>query len=171
MKATVSVLGSLLLVVIVEDFIISSGCFVIFAGRMLTKQLAHHVHISQRASALVRDRQEAVEDDDSSVETQAAKQACPSRSCAPRADVLEAMMEKRVAAQTARHKAQSRLVGQKILCLSLSQRSCISRALGGDDFVKGTTFEQRSICTQTFVFMLVSKSVWRSRHVALWHLV
>lgn len=39
-----------------------------------------------------------------------AKQACPSRSCAPRGEKLEAMMEKRVAAQTARHKAQSKLV-------------------------------------------------------------
>lgn len=50
------------------------------------------------------------DDDDSSEQTQVAKQACPSRSCAPRAEQLEAMMEKRVAAQTARHKAQSKLV-------------------------------------------------------------
>ncbi|CAM9895541.1 unnamed protein product [Ectocarpus sp. 4 AP-2014] len=53
--------------------------------------------------------EKAEEDDESSLESQGAKQACPSRSCAPRADKLEAMMEKRVAAQTARQKAQSRL--------------------------------------------------------------
>lgn len=55
-------------------------------------------------------QQKVEEDDDSSLESQGAKQACPSRACAPRADKLEAMMEKRVAAQTARQKAQSRLV-------------------------------------------------------------
>ncbi|CAM9990190.1 unnamed protein product, partial [Pylaiella littoralis] len=46
---------------------------------------------------------------DSSENTPGAKQACPTRSCAPRAEILEAMMQKRVAAQTARHKAQSKL--------------------------------------------------------------
>lgn len=50
------------------------------------------------------------DDDDSSENTAVAKQACPSRSCAPRGEKLEVMMEKRVAAQTARHKAQSKLV-------------------------------------------------------------
>lgn len=50
------------------------------------------------------------DEDDSSVDTQAARQACPSRSCAPRAEKLEAMVEKRAALQTARHKTQSKLV-------------------------------------------------------------
>lgn len=52
-----------------------------------------------------------IDDEDScSRETLAARQACPSRSCAPRVEELEILMERRVVAQIARHKAQSKLV-------------------------------------------------------------
>lgn len=61
--------------------------------------------------SLRRLKKAPIDDDDScSRETLAARQACPSRSCAPRAEELEILMERRVVAQIARHKAQSKLV-------------------------------------------------------------
>ncbi|CAN0136281.1 unnamed protein product [Scytosiphon promiscuus] len=72
--------------------------------------VGHPKHRQKPKARVSREQDEEVsDDDDSSLGTQAVKQACPGRSCAPRAEKLEAMMEQRVAAQTARHRAQSRL--------------------------------------------------------------
>lgn len=52
------------------------------------------------------------DDDDvsSSPEVPVARKACASRSCAPRTEELEATLERRVVAQTARHRARLKLV-------------------------------------------------------------